>query len=140
MGEKIFRIPIRLTASIAGGYLTLQVHESVLTVSVVDIASAEQRLRLEPGKTLFDLVLDTAKTIVQGDATREFTAGELYDEVSHRHPELRLRRNTWGAHIIACAPSHSSYRHHTARRDYFEYLGNGRYRLNSRYIAQQSNR
>jgi hypothetical protein len=140
MGEKILRIPIRLTASIAGGYLTLQVHESVLTVSVADIAAAEQRLRLEPGKTLFDLVLDAAKTVVQGDSAREFTAGELYDEVSHRHPELRLRRNTWGAHIIASAPAHRSYRYHTARRDYFEYLGGGRYRLNAKYITPQPDR
>ena len=48
-GEKIFRIPIRLAASIAGGYLTLKVHESVLTVSVADIAAAEHRLKLDPG-------------------------------------------------------------------------------------------
>jgi hypothetical protein len=140
MGEKILRIPIRLTASIADGYLTLQVHESVLTVSVADIAAAEQRLRLEPGKTLFDLVLDAAKTVVQGDGAMEFTAAELYGAAHHRHPELRLRRNTWGAHIIASAPAHRSYRYHTSRRDYFEYLGSGRYRLNSRYIAPQSDR
>jgi len=125
-------IPVTVTTNISGGYLTVRVHTSVVKVKIKDIGIAEQqRLRIEPGKTLFDLVLEAAKTFVTDFHTREFSAADLYHLATEKHPELNLRQNSWSCHVVSSAPNHPSYKHYTARRRYFRYLGGGRYSLDS---------
>ena len=132
-------IPVTVTANISGGYLTVRVHTSVVKAKIEDIGIAgQQRLRLEPGKTLFDLVLEAAKTFVADSHTPEFTAADLYHVATERHPELNLRQNTWSCHVVSSAPNHPSYKHYTARRRYFRYLGDGRYSLDSSIQLQAS--
>ena len=123
-------IPVAVTANISGGYLTVRVHTSVVKVKIEDIGiTGQPRLRLEPGKTLFDLALEVAKTFVTDFHTREFTAADLYHVATEKHPELNLRQNTWSSHVVSSAPNHPSYKHYTARRRYFRYLGRGKYSL-----------
>ena len=89
------------------------------------------KLELERGKTLFDIVLDVARSFVEETGTNEFSAAELFHMARDKHPELNLKRNSWGSHVISCAPNHPSYRHYTSTRNYFTYMGKGLYRLNS---------
>lgn len=58
-----------------------------------------------------------------------------YVIASEEHPELK--RNSFIARVIACTPDHSSYKHHTSKRDYFSYIGPGLYRLNDKYKEKQ---
>ncbi len=122
-------IPVTLTIGSSGGYITVRVHTSVVKVKIEDVGVAGQRLRLERGKTMFDLILEAAKTFVTDSRTREFTAADLYHVATDRHPELNLRRNTWSSHVVSSAPNHPSYHHYTAKRRYFRYLGKGKYSL-----------
>jgi len=39
------------------------------------------------------------------------------------NPELEIKRGSWNSHVVSSAANHPSYRHYTARRDYFDYLG-----------------
>ena len=130
MAEAIFTIPVTGTIHIERGSLTIKIRESVLTVKIEGIeVEAQKRLQLERGKTLFDIVLDAARSFVKETGTNEFTAADLYHIALDEHPEMNLKRNSWGSHVVSCAPNHTSYDHYTSHRKYFRYLGTGKYSL-----------
>lgn len=129
MNEAVFTIPVTGTLSIEGDSVTIRIKESTLTVQIeCKGAETDKRLALEPGQTLFNIVHDIAMTYAQ-TGVQEFSAAELYHAAVHQYPDLNLKRNSWGAHVISSAPNHPSYHHHTATRKFFRYLGNGKYSL-----------
>ena len=139
MAEAIFTIPVTGTIHIEGDSLTVRVKESVLTIKIEGKgAEAQKRLQLERGKTLFDIVLDAARTFVEDTGVGEFGAADLYHVAINKHPELNLRRNSWGSHVVSCAPNHPSYGHYTSQRRYFRYLGKGRYSLDQSLLSANS--
>ena len=113
-----------------GNSLILRVGEYLLTLKIEALKTVPaSRLQLEQGQTLFDLVLDAAKTFMKETGENEFSAANLYHMAVERHPDLSLRRNSWNSHVMSSAPNHPSYRHYTSHRDYFRYLGRGKYSL-----------
>jgi hypothetical protein len=135
MSEAIFTIPVSGTINIQGDSVTLRVRESILTIKIEGkVSEPGKRLRLESGKTLFDLVLDAAKTLVEDFGLSEFSAADLYHVAVDKHPELNLKRNSWGSHVVSSAPDHPSYGHYTSHRKYFRYLGRGKYSLEPNLI------
>ena len=135
MAEIAFSIPVTGTIQIQGNSLVIKVNEATINMKVDMEDEFRGKLKLERGKTLFDIVLDTAKTWVATSGTSQFTAAQLYHKALDRFPELNLKRNSWGAHVIACAPDHPSYRNYTSKRNYFTYMGKGLYRLNAHVIS-----
>ena len=130
MAEAILSIPLTVTINVDGEYLTAKVQESTVTVRMGGTPSqANERLKLERGQTLFDIVFDAAKTIVTDYGEKEFTAADLYHTATEKYPNLKLRRGSFSSHVVSSAPNHSSYRHYTAKRQYFRYLGDGKYSL-----------
>ena len=129
MSEIAFSIPVTGTIQIQGNSLVIKVNEATINMKLDMANEIGGKLKLERGKTLFDIVLDTAKSWVEESGTSQFTAAQLYHAALDRYPNLNLKRNSWGAHVISCAPDHPSYRNYTSKRNYFTYMGNGRYRL-----------
>jgi hypothetical protein len=113
-----------------GNTLTLKVGDYVLSLTIEGPeVKPGGRLRLKEGQTLFDLVLDAARTVVKDFGESEFTAAELYHVAQEKHPDLDIKRNSWNSHIMSSAPNHPSYRHYTSHRKYFRYLERGKYSL-----------
>ena len=129
MSEVAFSIPVTGTIRIQDNSLVIKVSETTITMKLNMEDEVRGKLKLERGKTMFDIVVDAAKSWAAESGTTEFTAAQLYHLACDKYPELNLKRNSWGAHVIACAPDHPSYRHYTSKRSYFSYLGKGRYRL-----------
>ena len=129
MSEVAFSIPVTGTIQIQGDSLVIKIIESTISMKLNIANEVGGKLKLERGKTLFDIVLDIARSWVKETGTSQFTAAQLYHTALDRFPELNLKRNSWGAHVIACAPDHPSYKNYTSKRNYFTYMGNGRYRL-----------
>jgi hypothetical protein len=98
----------------------------------------ETRITLPKGKTVFDVVLETAQRLVKSRHENVFSAADLFHEAEREY--RGLKRGSWSAHVIASAPNHSSYRHYTAKRDFFRYLGGGTYSLNERYLDEGDSR
>ncbi len=139
MAEVNFSIPITGTIHIEGDSLTVRVQECVMTVKIEGKrAEAQKRLQLERGKTLFDILLDAAVTFVNETETNEFSAVDLYNIAFDRYPDLNLKRNSWGSHVVSSAPNHPSFRHYTAQRRYFRYLGKGKYSLDQSMVSAKS--
>ena len=117
-------------AHVEGNTLTLRIGDYVLSLKIEGPeAKPSGRLQLGAGQTLFDLVLDAAKTFVRDIGEKEFSAADLYHIAREKHPDLDIRRNSWNSHVMSSAPSHSSYRHYTSHRNYFRYHGRGKYSL-----------
>jgi len=113
-----------------GNSLVLKVGEYLLTLIIERRQpKSSGRIQLGAGQTLFDLVLDAARSFVKNFGENEFTAAALYHVAKERHPELDIRRNSWNSHVMSSAPNHPSYRHYTSHRSYFRYHGRGKYSL-----------
>ena len=137
MAEAAFSIPVTGTIQIEGNSLTVRIRESTITLKLEPEEKGQTKIALEKGKTLFDIVLESARTYVEETGISEFTAAEIFHLTRGRYPELNLRRNSWGAHVISSAPNHPSYHHYTAKRRYFRYLGKGRYSLDPNVISSE---
>jgi hypothetical protein len=130
MAESNSAIPVNGILHIEGNSLILRVGDYLLTLKIEGLkARPSGRLQLERGQTLFDLVLDAARTFVRDIRESEFSAADLYHMAKEKHPDLDIRRNSWNSHVMSSAPNHPSYRHYTSHRNYFRYYGEGKYSL-----------
>lgn len=130
MAELVPTIPVNDIIRIEGNSLILRVGDYLLTLKIEGLkARPSGRLQLERGQTLFDLVLEAARTFVKETRENKFSAADLYHVAFERNPGLSLRRNSWNSHVMSSAPNHPSYRHYTSHRNYFRYHGGGKYSL-----------
>jgi hypothetical protein len=129
MAEIAFSIPVTGTIALQGDSLTIRIRETTITMKLEPEGKTRSKITLERGKTLFDVVLESARSYVEETGSNEFSAAEIYHLALGKHPDLNLKRNSWGAHVISSAPAHPSHHHYTARRSFFRYLGKGRYSL-----------
>ncbi len=138
MSEVAFSIPVTGTIRIQGNSLVIKVNEATINLKLDMTNGVGGKLKLERGKTLFDIVRQIANSWVAESGTSQFTAAQLYHEALDRYPNLNLKRNSWGAHVIACAPDHPSYRNYTSKRNYFTYMGKGLYRFGAHVSPEVS--
>lgn len=82
---------------------------------------------LNSGKTLHDIILETAQKLSKKTDGGEFSSMELYTFASKKYPSLNKKSFT--TTVIASAPEHPSWKHYRNGRDYLVYVGRGRYRL-----------
>ncbi len=131
MREVPFSIPISGVVRINEESVTIVVNKAETIISLSPEAVPGKRLSLEPGRTMYNIILETAREVVRRKEFNRFSAPELYVVASEEYPELK--RNSFMARVIACTPNHSSYKHHTSKRDYFSHIGPGLYELNDKY-------
>ena len=137
MQDISFSIPISGAINFDGESITLTINRTETTIHIEPETPKGKHISLEPGKTMYDLVLETARQVVKEEfEENRFTAAQLYHTALDRYPELNLKRNSWGAHVISCAPDHPSYGNYTSKRNYFTYMGNGRYRLSAHVLLE----
>ena len=134
MQEIPFSIPVSGVVRIDEGSVTITINRMETTVSFEPVPVKKERISLEEGKTLFDVVLETAQEFVRNTDENRFSAAELYAVALERYPTLK--RNSWGSHVIASAGNHTSQKFYGSKRDYFRYLGDGKYRLKDEYLVK----
>jgi hypothetical protein len=131
MQELPFNISVTGTIRIEDKTLTVTINRSETTLDLETIPKSRGRISLKKGKTVFDIVLQAAQRVVEISQQNRFSAAEIYHKALEEYPDLK--RNSWSGHVIASAPNHPSYDHFGTKKDYFRYLGNGMYKLESRY-------
>ena len=134
MQEISFSIPVSGIVQIDEGSITVIVNRAETSISFEPVKEEVGRLSLGKGRTLFDVILETAMEVVKGSVTEPFSAAELYHNALEKYPNLK--RSTWNSHMIASAPNHPSYKHHGSHRDYFRYAGDGQYRIDPKYVPE----
>jgi hypothetical protein len=136
MREVPFSIPVSGVIRIDGDEVTITVNRADTTVFLGPEVRLGGRISLESGKTMFDIILETAQEIVKRKGINRFTASEVYHEALEKYPELK--RGSFMSRIVASTSDHPSYKHYASNRDFFSRIGPGLYRLNDRYIADQT--
>ena len=136
MQEIAFSIPVSGVIRINEDSIVVTVNRAETIISIEPVTKKEERISLEKGRTIFDIVLDVAREVIKMTGTNQFSAAELYHQAMERYPDLK--RNSWGSHVIACAPNHPSCKHYSSKRDYLSYVQNGRYRLNPKYLTEDN--
>jgi len=133
MQEILFSIPISGIARIDEGSITITINRAETAISF-EPQQKQERISLEKGRTLFDVVLETAQELVRRTDENRFSAAQLYGLAMERYPTLK--RNSWGSHVIASAANHPSQRYYGSRRNYLKYLGDGTYSLSLKYMGK----
>jgi len=130
-----FSIPVSGVVRIDEDSVVIIVNKTETSISLSPVSPSGKQIYLEQGKTMFDVVLEAARGVVRRKGVNRFSPPELYEEALKSYPSLR--KNSFMARIIACAPNHNSYKHHVSKRDYLSYLGPGTYTLNDKYKESQ---
>lgn len=136
MREVPFSIPVTGVVRIDGDTVTITVNKAYTIVTLGPEVRLRGRITLESGKTMFDIILEAAREVIQQKGVNRFSAPDLYHEALMTYPELK--RNSFMSRVFASTPNHSSYKHYVSRRDYFSRIGPGLYELNERYIADRT--
>ena len=136
MQEISFSIPVSGVVQFDEGSIIITINRAETSINFEPPLRKPERISLEKGKTMFDVVLQTAKELVKRTNENRFSAAQLYGIALERHPSLK--RNSWGAHVIASAANHPSQKYYGSRRDYFRYLGDGTYRLKDKHMGETS--
>ena len=135
MREISFSIPVSGVIHIDGDVVTITVNKADTIVTLGPEVRLGGRISLESGKTMFDIILETAQEVVKQKGVNRFSPPELYHEALKSYPDLK--KNSFMARVIACTPNHKSYKHHASKRDYLSYLGPGAYTLNDQYKEEK---
>ena len=133
MQEIPFTVPVSGVVRINEGSITITINRAETIVSFKP-HEKQERISLEKGRTLFDIVLETAQELVRRTGENKFSAAQLYGVALERYPTIK--RNSWGSHVIASAAGHPSQRYYGSKRDYFRYLGDGTYSFKDMYLGK----
>jgi len=136
MREVPFSIPVSGVVRIDGDQATIIVNRAETIISLWPEKVSGKRALLEAGKTMYDVILETAQELVLNKGFNRFSAPELYYEALGKYPGLK--RGSFMSRVIACTPNHSSYKHYTSKRDYFSHIGPGLFNLNDQYRADRT--
>ena len=133
MQEIPFSLPVSGVVRIEEGSITVTINKTETIISFQPPKKSE-RISLGKGRTVFDIVLETASEVVRRTYKNRFSAAQLYRVALERYPQLK--RNSWVSYVIASAPNHTSHQHFGTKRDYLRYFGNGSYSLNPKYMGK----
>ena len=131
MRELAFSIPVSGVIHIDGDSVTITVNRAETSISLEPGLTPGKRISLESGVTMYDVILETAREVIQRKGFNRFSAPEVYSAALEKYPQLK--RGSFMSRVIACTPDHSSYKHYTSKRDYFSHIGPGLYKLNDEY-------
>ncbi len=135
MKEIPFAIPITGIIKMEGTVITVIVNRAVTTVTLDPEAESQERTVFEPGISMFDIILESAREFLKRTGHNRFTGLDLYTIALETYPGLKKR--SFVTRITAATPNHTSYKHHLSHRDYFQRIAPGIYSLESKY--QQEN-
>jgi hypothetical protein len=133
MQEIPFSLPVSGIIKVEESSITIIINKSETVISFHP-SQKQERISLEKGRTVFDIVLETAQEVVRRTNKNRFSAAQLYGVALEGYPQLK--RGSWVSHVIASAPNHTSHQHFGTKRDYLRYFGNGSYSLNLKYMGK----
>jgi len=134
--EVPFGIAINGLIRIDGNVITIIVNRTVTNVTLDPVAESPERTVFEPGKSMFDIILESAREFLKRKEYNRFSGLELYSIALESYPGLKKR--SFMSRITAATPNHSSYKHHHSQRDYFQRIAPGVYSLEYKYQQENS--
>jgi len=85
--------------------------------------------RKKLGKSIHDIVLESAKKVSGKAEDGIFTSKDLFNAAIKKYADLN--KKSFNTTIISAAPEHTSWKHYKNGKDYLVYVGRGKYKLRS---------
>jgi len=130
-----FSIPVTGVIRINGNVITVIVNRAVTNVSLEAVTGSPERTVLEPGTSMFDIILASAQEFLKRRKYNRFTGIDLFSIARETYPGLNKR--SFMSRITAATPNHPSYKHHLSHRDYFSRIATGIYTLEDEYLPKK---
>jgi len=106
----------------------IKVKPSSVSLPVEDVPEKKRKaVRKKSGKSIHDIVLESAKRISRSADEGIFSSVDLFKQAVKKYPELN--RKSFNTTVISAAPEHTSWKYYRNGKDYLVYLGKGKYKL-----------
>jgi hypothetical protein len=89
----------------------------------------------EPGVSMFDILLESAREYIRRKTYNRFTVSQLYEIAKERYPSLNKRSFT--TRLTAATPNHPSFKYHVSHKDFFSRVAPGIYSLENPYLPEK---
>lgn len=131
-----FSIPVSGVIRLDGNVITVIVNRAATRVLLETGSASPDRMVFEPGTTMFDILLESAREFLRRRAYNRFSGPELFAIAREKYPDLKKR--SFMSRITAATPNHPSHKYHLSQRDYFSRIAPGIYTLENRYIPKKT--
>lgn len=106
----------------------IMVKPSRVTMPVLKAPARKRKvLRNRLGKSIHDIVLESAKKVSRNVEEGVFSSVDLFRHAVRKYPDLN--RKSFNTTVISAAPEHTSWKYYRNGKNYLVYLGKGKYRL-----------
>ena len=136
MQEIPFSIPVSGVIQIEGNAVTIVVNRAATHVQLETGSETPGRMAFEPGTTMFDILLESAREFLRRKTYNRFTGPELYAIAREKYPDLKKR--SFMSRLTAATPNHPSYKYHLSQRDYFSRIAPGIFTLEDKYVPKKA--
>jgi len=137
MREISFSVPVSGVIRIDGNVVTVIVNRAATRVLLEEGKESPQRMVFEPGTTMFDILLESAREFLRRKPYNRFTGPDLFAIAREKYPDLKKR--SFMSRLTAATPNHPSYKHHLSKRDYLSRIAPGIYTLQNKYQQKKFN-
>jgi hypothetical protein len=136
MKEIPFSVPVTGIIRIDGNVITIIVNRAATHVLLETGSESPQRMVFEPGTTMFDILLESAREFLRRKTYNRFTGPALFAIAREKYPDLKKR--SFMSRLTAATPNHPSYKYHLSQRDYFSRIAPGIYTLENQYLPKKT--
>jgi hypothetical protein len=134
--EISFSVPVTGIIRIDGNVITVIVNRATTRVLLEAGSESPQRMVFEPGRTIFDILLESAREFLRRKTYNRFTGPALFAIAREKYPDLKKR--SFMSRLTAATPNHPSYKYHLSQRDYFSRIAPGIYSLENQYLLKKA--
>ena len=136
MREIAFSLPVSGIIRLDGNSITVIVNRASTNVLLETGTKSPERTVFEPGKSMFDILLESAREFLRRNTYNRFTGPQLFEIAREAYPGLNKRSFT--ARLTASTPNHPSFKHHLSHRDYFSRIAPSIYSLENQYLPKKT--
>ena len=135
MREIAFSVPVSGVIRLDGNSITVVINRASTNVLMEAGTGSREHTVFEPGVSMFDILLESAREYIRRKTYNRFTVSQLYEIAQEKYPHLNKRSLI--ARLTAATPNHPSFKHHVSHKDYFSRIAPGIYTLENQYLPER---
>lgn len=135
MKEIAFSVPVSGVIRLDGNSITVVINRASTNVLMEEGTGSREHTVFEPGVSMFDILLESAREYIRRKTYNRFTVSQLYEIAKERYPSLNKRSFT--TRLTAATPNHPSFKYHVSHKDFFSRVAPGIYSLENPYLPEK---
>jgi hypothetical protein len=135
MREIAFSLPVSGVIKLDGNSITVIVNRASTNVLLDTRTGSREHTIFEPGVSMFDILLESAREFIRRKTYNRFSVSQLYAIAQEKYPSLNKRSFT--TRLTAATPNHPSFKYHVSHKDFFSRIAPGIYSLENQYLSEK---